>query len=307
LPVLELRAPLSIYADTTEQNLAALVSVASKPERLATAEQHRHRGEALLAAEAFNAAMKEFRAAIALDDMDSVAWKGLAETARGVDHAELDAFFQSALREHPLNIARLTAAGFYSQQGQYQKAVGLLDAVVETDPNNIEALERLADALAEQGNTRLAGTAERLLQLSPDNAIGLYHLATIRLYESRFDEAIQAAKRSLDHDPKSNRARNVLAIAYERTFQPDLAEAEFRRAIGDASEDSVACNNYGIFLLGRNRTADALQQFKRAIRLNPENVQGFLGMSDALRRAGKNSEADKWHEKAVRLERKIGS
>jgi spermidine synthase len=310
LPILEFRAPLSIYANTTEQNLAALSSITPKAEPIAyvkkvmeaaTWEHHRHKGEALLAAEAFDAAFKEFQAAIALNEQDVKAWKGIIETARGVNRAEIETFFERALSMHPSNIVRLAASDLYSQEAQYQKAVELLDAVLAKEPDNIEALEKLADALAEQNSPRLDATADRLLELAPENSTGLYHQAAIHLFQSRFDEAIEAAKHSLETDPKS-RARNVLAIAYERTFQPDLAEAEFRHTITDAPDDWVSHNNYGIFLLGRNRVTEALQQFQRAIRLNPENVQGYAGMSEALRRAGNDREAEKWHQKALRVD-----
>jgi Tfp pilus assembly protein PilF len=178
----------------------------------------------------------------------------------------------------------------------------LLDATLATDAANIEALEKLADALAEQNDGRLAEIVDRLRKLAPENPVALHHVAEIRLYQSRFDEAIEAAKRVLERDPKSGRTRNVLAIAYERTFQPNLAEAEFRRSTTLAPEDSVSYNNYGIFLLGRNRISEAQKQFQRAIRLNPENVQGYLGMSEASRQAGDHHEAEKWRQRALRLD-----
>jgi spermidine synthase len=301
-PTLEFSAPLSIYADTTNQNLAALMSLSSRSEVPRTADQHRQKGEALTAAEAFNAAVKEFHAAVALDVKQPGAWKGLVEAAKGADRAKVEQIFETALGINPINVVRLAAADFYSQQGHYQKTVDLRRAVLESEPDNVDALEKLADALAEQGSDNLAATVDRLLRISPDNSVGLYHFATIRLYQNRFDEAIQAAKRSLEYDSKSSRTRNVVAIAYERTFQPDLAEAEFRRAIEEAPEDWVAYNNYGIFLLGRNRPSDALQQFQRAIRLNPENILGFAGMSEALQRSGRKREADIWEQKALRLQ-----
>ena len=171
-----------------------------------TSDNHRHKGEALLAAESYSAAMKEF---------------------------------EEALRNHPTNITRLASADFYSHQGQYPKTVGLLDEVLATEPNNTEALEKLADALDEQGSSRVMETTDRLLKISPESAIGLYHLATIRLYENRLDEAIRTAQHALERDPASSRTRNVLAIAYEKTFQPDLADAEFRTSINRNNDDWV--------------------------------------------------------------------
>jgi Tfp pilus assembly protein PilF len=210
--------------------------------------------------------------------------------------------FEEALRNHPTNITRLASADFYSHQGQYPKTVGLLDEVLATDPNNTEALEKLADALDEQGSSRLTETTDRLLKVSPESAIGLYHLATTRLYENRFDDAIRTARHALERDPASSRTRNVLAIAYEKTFQPDLAEAEFRSSITRTPDDWISYNNYGIFLLGRNRVSDAREQFQRAIRLNPENVRGFLGMSEVARQTGNARNAEEWYQKALRLD-----
>src|SRR5262245_41279738 len=154
LPILEFRAPLSIYADTTGENLAALASLAPKKEHDATAEQHRHKGEALIVAEAFNAAAKEFQAAIALDRNDAEAWTGLAKAAQGADQEELEKFFERALRAHPLNVVRLAAAEFYFHKGLYKKTLEILDATLKSEPDNVEALEKLADALADQGSRR---------------------------------------------------------------------------------------------------------------------------------------------------------
>ncbi|MBI2149292.1 MAG: tetratricopeptide repeat protein, partial [Acidobacteria bacterium] len=187
-------------------------------------------------------------------------------------------------------------------ESRHTQAVEALDAVLKEEPNNFEALEKLTDALAGQRSARLLETAEHLLALDAQNAKGLYHLATIRLYQGRADEAIQLAKRSLGRDPGNIRARNLLAIAYGQTFQPALSEAEFQRAIAQAPEDSTSYNNYGIFLLERNKIAEARRQFGRAISVNPEDVQGFVGMGETFRNEGDLRKAGDWYRKALRLD-----
>jgi spermidine synthase len=302
-PVLEFRAPRFIHANTADQNFAALSGARrNRQESNATSENHRHKGEMFLAAEAFREAMREFRAAIALDINDAQAWKGLVETARGVDRSELQTFFEETLRTQPLNIVRFSAADFYAHVGNYTRAVEILDNVLKEEPKNLPALEKLADVLGLQGGARLPEVAERLLTIAPENTVGLYHLATIRLYQSRLDEAIQFTKRLLEHDPQNIRGRNLLAIAYGQTFQPELAEAEFRRAIEQSPEDWVSYNNYGLFLLERGRPVEALHQFRRAISKNPENVQGFVGIGEAYRQAGKTRDAQTWYRKALQLD-----
>ncbi len=300
LPVLEFRAPRSIYADTTEQNLAALTAAVSPRSEFVepnTAAHHVNKGEMLLAAEAFDKALKEFQAAIALDIDSERAWKGLAGCARGVDRTELQSFIEMTLRAHSSDRVRLAAADFYAQQGNDARVIEVLEPV-----GGAAALEKMTDALANSGSARLEEVTNRLLAVLPESTTGLYHLGTIRFYQSRIDEAIQFAKRSLNADPKNGRARNLLAAAYDRAFQPQQAEAEFRRAIEYAPDDWVSSNNYGVFLLGRDRIPEALEQFRRAISLNPENVQGFVGMGEAFRQSGNSGEAGRWYRKALRLD-----
>jgi spermidine synthase len=270
LPVLEFRAPLSLYANTTEENLRALKSVAhSTLSQRATAENHRHKADMLAAAEDLDSALDEFKTAITVnpDDVE----------------------------------AMISAADLHLARDDNRQAARLLDQVLQLDPTNVRALERLANALADQGDPRITEVTDRLLKAAPENPTGLYHRASMYLLQGRFDEAATEARRSLQGDPKSTRTRHVLAVAYERTFQPDKAEAEFRRATIESPEDWVSCNNYGIFLLEKNRISEALQQFQRAVHLNPENVQGFLGISEALMRTGRTREAEKWRQKALRL------
>ncbi len=269
LPVLEFRTPLSLYANTTDDNLRALQAAArpaGMPALKATAANHRHKAEMLMAAEDLDGAIDEFKIAIALDPGDVQA--------------------------------QLSAAALYSKRDENRQAMELIDQALARDPSNVRALEALADALSEQGSPRLAEVTDRLLKLAPENPTGLYHRAAKQLLQGRFDEAAESARRSLEADSTRTRTRHVLAIAYERTFQPDKAELEFRRATTDSPDDWVSFNNYGIFLLGRDRVPEALQQFQRAVRLNPENVQGMLGMSEALLRVGNKRDAEKWRRRA---------
>ena len=309
-PILEFSTPRFLNANTTRENLRALLAVRTNEQngyaqwlvRTPTAENHRHKGEMFLVAEAFEQARREFEKAIILDNNDSQVWKELIDTDRGPDRAGLHRFVEDELASHPTKTVHLAAAELYSRENDHSKAVELLDTVLKGEPNNIEVLERLAEALNDQGSPRLKEITERLLSLSPNDAIGLYHLATILVYEGRADEAIQAVKRSLEVGTHSARARNLLAIVYGQTFQLQLAEHEFQRVLKEFPDDWISYNNYGLFLLEHNRLDEARGQFGQAIRLNPDNVQAFVGIGETLRQAGNVRAAQMWYRKALRLE-----
>jgi tetratricopeptide (TPR) repeat protein len=309
-PILEFSAPRFVNANTTAENLQALMAVRTSEENgstqalvpAASGDNHRHKGEMFLVAEAFEQARKEFEQAILIDIDDSQAWKDLLDTDRGTDHAGLHKFVEDELMSHTTKTVRLAAAELFSRENDHGKAVALLDAVLKSEPDSVEVLERLAEELNGQDGPRLKEITERLLVLSPNDAIGLYHLATVLVNENRLDEAIQVARRSLEADPHSARIRNLLAIVYGQTFQLQLAEQEFQRALKEFPDDWISYNNYGLFLLERNRLDEARAQFAHAIRLNPDNVQGFVGIGETLRQAGNMRAAQIWYRKALRLE-----
>jgi tetratricopeptide (TPR) repeat protein len=309
-PILEFRSPMFIYANTTDENLAAIREVgrqAPVPPLVEqfmaspTAENHRRKGDMLLFAGTYEQAAREFQSAVALDYLDEEAWNGLISAARGRAVEPATEFISGMVERHPDPLVLLAAAEHYQLHQASETAAELLRRVLETDATNLAALERLSDILASEGSLELADTTAQLLALDSENARGLFHLATIRQYQSRFDEAIALIERSIVADPENMRARNLLAILYARTFQYERAESEFVQALRDDPSDTILYNNYGLFLLQRGSFEGAVEQFELSINLNPENVQGFVGIAEALRESGRPGAADDWYRKALKI------
>jgi spermidine synthase len=312
-PVLEFHAPRYIYADTSDENYVALKAVKRRiptPPLIvkvvseATSENYRHKGEMYAASESNKLAVSEFQRAIAKKIDDEAAWRGLVGSARGtVDLKKLAAFFEEMLATEPRPLVRLAASDFYMQESNYENAAAPLQALLQEDPKNISALEKLAEIYANQGDAQLPAIVDRLRAIDPENPKALYHFATIRLYEGRLDEAIQLVERILQREPKNIRARNLLAVAYGQTYQPEKADAEFRRSMELARpEDFVTLNNYGLFLTERGRYQEALDRFNDAIEINPENVQAYVGIGEAYRQSGNIPKAMDWYRRALRLD-----
>jgi spermidine synthase len=303
LPILEFRTPRFIHTNTAAQNFTVISSLSHPPQYTFSGDAHRHKAEMYLAAEAFREAREEFQRALRANPQDHLAWKGLVETAlNGYDPHGLRSFLEERLRTEPTTISRLAAAEFFANEGSHARAIEILDAILLKEPDLIDVLEMKADALAGQNSSALAEIANRLLVLEPKNLKGLFHLASARLYEGRIDESIQLVKRVLEIDPAHVRARNLLAIAFGQTFQPQFAEAEFLRAIEQAPDDAATYYNFGVFLLDRERIAEARKQFESIIRINPEDAQGFAGMGETFRHEANMSRARTWYRKALRLD-----
>ncbi len=309
-PVLEFRSPQFIYANTTDENLRAVHAVeprmptpsfVERVKAAPTAANHRRKGEMLLFAGSYELATDQFQLALELDPKDEEAWSGLIQTGRGRTRDRVTTFVEVMVDDYSEPEVLSAAAEHYMLGQEHRRAVELLERVLENDPGNVEILVQLSDVLASEGSPELAGVLDRLLALEPDDARGLFHLATMRQYQGLYDEAIEIIGRSIEIDPGNMRARNLLAILYSLTFQHDRAGAEFRDVIDADPSDSISLNNYGLFLVERGRHEEALDQFERAIDIDPENVHGFLGVAEALRQSGNPDEAEGWYRKVLTL------
>ncbi len=311
-PVLEFHAPRFVYANTTDENYAALQSVrrtvaapayVQQLVKTATGEKHRLAGEMYLSSESHVDAAREFQAALGADPDDRVAWKGLLKVARAVQvRPEIAKFIERTLGAHPTSTVRLAGAEFYSQESLNDKAGNLILAVLADEPRNVAAIEALAEVQVEMGSPELPATIAKLLALDPGNAKATYIQATLLFYQQRADEAIQTVRKAIAKDPANARARNLLAIAYGQTFQHDLAGVEFRKTIDDFPEDWLTLNNYGLYLEERGKMAEAIEQFQKALDLNPDNIQALVGIAEAMRQSGREGEAQRWYRLALQLD-----
>ncbi len=309
-PVLEFRSPQFIYANTTDENLQAVLAVASEVppppfvERLTampTADNYRHKGEMLLFSGSYELAAAQFELALELDRTDEKTWAGYVRTGRDRTRQRVTDFIDDMVEQYPEEQVLIAAAEHYMLRSEYRRSVELLERVLETEPENVEVLVQLSDVLKEEGSLELAGAVDRLLALDPDNARALYHLAWMRYQQGLYDEAIGIVGRSIEIDPGNMRARDLLAILYSMTLQHDRAAAEFLDVLAANSADAVSHNNYGTFLLERGSYDQALDQFERAIDLDPENVQSFLGVAETLRQSGSPGLAEEWYRMVLKL------
>ena len=83
-----------------------------------------------------------------------------------------------------------------------------------------------------------------------------------------------------------------------------MAEAAVCRS-GSGNEpnkvQSVRRGPLALFLLDRGRYEEAIAEYERAIDIDPENVQGFIGLGESLRQSGDPDGAEEWYRKALML------
>jgi Tfp pilus assembly protein PilF len=94
----------------------------------------------------------------------------------------------------------------------------------------------------------------------------------------------------------------TLYIADKNTVK---AEEEFKfleSKYGKQKDFGDLYNAYGYFLLNNSRFNDAIQKFKKAVELNPENPNSYDSLGDGYLAAGNKTEAIAQFKKALEVD-----
>jgi tetratricopeptide (TPR) repeat protein len=195
-------------------------------------------GQARLGRNQLDAAFAAFSRALTLvpGHVDALNGIGICHALAG-HSAEAIAAFDAAVAAAPQAIhLRLHRAQALEEAGRLRDARADLETILATEPDNLAALERIANLAARRGDMAAArGYAARALKLAPSSAAAIA-LATAELADGKF-ERVHTLMTPIANDPRLDAVSRSLA----------------QGLIGDAFD-------------GENRTADAFAAYTAARR-----------------------------------------
>jgi tetratricopeptide (TPR) repeat protein len=215
---------------------------------------------------------------------------------------------------------KLLKASVLSSAGKYAEARAIAEAVAVAEPQNTEPLFVLASIEAVSGRQRQQQAAlEKIIKLQPGNIEALIALGNVSLQSRAVKAAASYFDQVLVKDPRNAEALIGLSRAYRMNAEwdnaefllnelvklyPDMVDARTERgrfywgrgfmlqALADYDEAKrLAGNDYwiaidrGNLLLEMNRRSQALEEFSRAIQINPAEYQAYAysaGLKDDL-------------------------
>ena len=152
---------------------------------------------------------------------------------------------------------------------------------VELDVTLALGHAKLGKILAESGK-QAEGILELewALKLSPGNAEALRELAEVYAQQGRFDEAEKLFRSAIEARPTDWRGYTELAFFYEDRGKLNESEQNLLRAGTYAPENSMVVRNLGRLYRMRGKYKEAVVQFQRSIKLNPNaHAYNSLGLT----------------------------
>lgn len=124
---------------------------------------------------------------------------------------------------------------------------------------------------------------ERSLALNPRSFLAWNAVGLARSMKGDLQGAAAAYEKALEIDPVFTEARNNLGTIYQELRFMDKAEAEFRKALGDAAYPSLELPRYNLARLYfmMDRVDEAVAEVEHAIRIKPRfamahNLKGLI-------------------------------
>lgn len=121
-----------------------------------------------------------------------------------------------------------------------------------------------------------------VLEMDPSNKTALQRMGQLAYQEGDDPTAIRYLKQAFYHDPDDPKTLFALGYSYARQSQADWAVATMGRAVSLNPDNAVYARVYGATLLQLGWVEAAEREFRRALKLNPEEKDAAFNLATIL-------------------------
>ncbi|MDR0689917.1 MAG: tetratricopeptide repeat protein [Spirochaetaceae bacterium] len=187
--------------------------------------------------------------------------------------------------------------------GREREQRALLERILKTDPSHVQALNGLGNIARQARSFRTAAAYfDRALEAAPEDREALIGRADVYRRERKITEAEGLLNKAVSLYPQWSVGLSERARLYRNAGYPLQALADLDKAKVLAGNDYWIAYDRGNVLLDLNRKPEALEEFNRAIALDPEVFLAYVysaGIKDDL---GDYDGAEKDYITLARLE-----
>lgn len=224
-------------------------------------------------------------------NIDAQYLKGRLALARG-DGDEAVSRFRAVTEAHPDHMeGYIGLANAHVLGKNYDLALDILKKALKQSPNSAKILKNMVRVNVLKKDTRAAEeNLKHIVSLDPYNIGSIAGLGDFYLSQNRYDEAM--AQYRLIQQNKKGEALGHLRVAevLARTNRMDQAIDELEAGAEKTDNSSVFVTSLGKLYLKEGRQAEAVEKFKEALDVDPDNKLAWLTLAEIYER---NQEYDK--------------
>ena len=200
-------------------------------------------------------------------------------------HEMAQAELRQALAAEPQNAyAHALLALCLAEEEHFNEATEEAQQAIHLEPDLSYAHYAHARVLYDRNRFAPALAAiEEAIRLDSVEADYLCLLAGIHFQEQRWKESLGAAEQGLQLEPEHIGCTNLRAMALVKLGRRAEAGATIDAALSKNPESAITHANQGWTLLEKGEPRKALEHFREALRLDPENEWARRGIVEALK------------------------
>ncbi|HZT31253.1 MAG TPA: tetratricopeptide repeat protein [Bryobacteraceae bacterium] len=240
-------------------------------------------------------AVRQYKEGIANDPAKKAAYqKRIVEVMmRQGKRAEAAQVNAQILKDNPKdNDARGLAAALLLDQGEVQKAISELQAVVTSVPDNFVARYNLGRAHVARGEWEQARQQfTEAIRVRPDYIPARLALGQLQVTRGEYDQALKSVNEILQLDPNNAGARLIESAALmgesKFTESQQLLEGMLKN---NPTAPDITYQLGTVNLLEKNYR-EAEEAFRKAYQLNPANSRGLMGVVETYMAQDRSEDA----------------
>jgi tetratricopeptide (TPR) repeat protein len=234
----------------------------------------------LFLADGFRPAYDDFARALAADPRDVRAIDGLVRASAPAERTADARSLLGRIASDPGNApAKLALSRLLAAEGDYDQAVQIAFALVQSSPNDVAALEQLASILADVGDQkRMAPVVARLRAVAARSDAAHYYSAALLFLEGRLELALREARAVIAQNPGHAKAQNIAGACLASLGQRDLARAAFEASIAANPKEPATYANLATLELESGNTDRAAAYFAEALTIDPSSQAARDGL-----------------------------
>jgi tetratricopeptide (TPR) repeat protein len=219
------------------------------------------------------------------------------------DRAAAIAGLIDATQANPeLRMAHSMLGDLYREQGAYARAAPHYEAMTQLDPYHLDNHYRLGVTYHLLARLQDAAAAYlRALQLNPQDMRSNMNLGLVYLSLGQLDDAVTHLERATRLDPNSSVAWSNLGVALDARDSAALAEAAYRRSLElSPLQDSILVN-LANNLSRQRKSSEAISLMQQVLQRN-DTAANRKYYGDALASAGRYEDAIQQYDRALELD-----
>mgnify|MGYP001101453057 CR=1 FL=1 len=170
-----------------------------------------------------------------------------------------------------------------SDSARKNDAIAEFERAVAERPTYVEALRALTEAYVSANRLPDAKrTATSLLKIAPNDVLAHVVSGRVALAEGKPDEALKEGEIALKLMPNEGKAKLLIADAYVKKGEIDLALEAYQKASGLDSMDPTALINATYACIAHDRLTSAKAFAQRAVLDFPDHAAAWVAQGDAL-------------------------